>query len=797
MAIEVGDIVAHLRASNDGLNRDLDKAEQSTKTWAGRVGGFLQNTLSVAFGNLLTPLFQNILTLGPSLFEGAMQAQEGVAQLDAVLKSTGGSAGVTKEQVLDLSNSIAGLSTYEDDAILEGENLLLTFTNIGSKTFPMATQAMVDMAAAMKTDVKSGAIQLGKALNDPIKGVGALSEVGVTFTDEQKKMIETLVKTGDMAGAQTIILNELNREFGGSAQAQLSTTSGKWKLFTNNLKNAGETIAGALLPIGSMLLDNVLTPMLPAIEGIAGGFSDFVGKLLGSKGIGSALVIVRDALTSVLGPEAGGAITSVLAKIVLGIQNARDVFVEVGGAVQEFFASIVTGEDPVGDIANLFYSVAESLGLNGEGIFGAITALRPLVDGLMPVFNAFGRVIEQVFQGDIVGALQTFAESLYFSFDGEEGAGNIVTKVLGDIMYVAADFVNWLQTEGPNIASFVQSTVSYIATQVLPLIVDFVTNTLLPTLNQMEQWFWDNLPAIQATAQQVFQGIQSVITTVVTTIVPFVVSMFQQIVDWFKTNWPLIQQTFETVVNAIKTFWDANGATIMKTISDTITIAWETIKLVVTTAIDLIGGVLRTAMQIINGDWSGAWETIKTTVSDIWANVQAWWDGVGPIFEAAFKKSADALQTAWSSVWAAISGTASGVWTSITDSVKSGINSIIDELNKLIKSYNDVAVQFKMPSMALIPRLAKGTENWPGGPAIVGDEGPEALWLPKGTAVTPAAQTATMRNAGGMTISIGNISVVTPNGDIEAVKNAVKDAIAAGGNQIVETLRARGAVGMA
>ena len=55
---------------------------------------------------------------------------------------------------------------------------------------------------------------LGKALNDPVKGITALSKVVVTFTEDQKKMIKTMVETGDAAGAETVILDDLAKEFG-------------------------------------------------------------------------------------------------------------------------------------------------------------------------------------------------------------------------------------------------------------------------------------------------------------------------------------------------------------------------------------------------------------------------------------------------------------------------------------------------------------------------------------------------------------------------------------------------------
>ena len=109
------------------------------------------------------------------------ESQAVAAQLDAVLKSTAGAAGVTRDQVLGLGASLQQTSKFGDEAIVTGENLLLTFTSIGKDVFPQATQTMVDMSQALGQDLKSSAIQLGKALNDPIQGVTALRRVGVSF----------------------------------------------------------------------------------------------------------------------------------------------------------------------------------------------------------------------------------------------------------------------------------------------------------------------------------------------------------------------------------------------------------------------------------------------------------------------------------------------------------------------------------------------------------------------------------------------------------------------------------------
>jgi hypothetical protein len=115
------------------------------------------------------------------------------AQTDAVIKSTGGSANVTAKQIDQLASSMMKKTGIDDETIQSGENMLLTFTNIrnevgkGNDVFNQSTSILADMSTALGTDMSKSAIQLGKALNDPIKGISALRRVGVSFTDAQKE----------------------------------------------------------------------------------------------------------------------------------------------------------------------------------------------------------------------------------------------------------------------------------------------------------------------------------------------------------------------------------------------------------------------------------------------------------------------------------------------------------------------------------------------------------------------------------------------------------------------------------
>lgn len=198
--------------------------------------------------------------IGKSALESLGRIERIGAQTDAVIRSTGGAAGVTRKQIDDLAGSLEAMSSVEAEAITEGQNLLLTFTKVqnkagaGNDVFDQATKAMLDMSVAMGKDMPSTAQLVGKALNDPIAGLTALSRAGVQFTDDQKNMIRGMVESGDVMGAQKIILGELNTQFGGSAEALGNTLTGRIERLKHQFGTLTESIAAKLLPVAEKLI---------------------------------------------------------------------------------------------------------------------------------------------------------------------------------------------------------------------------------------------------------------------------------------------------------------------------------------------------------------------------------------------------------------------------------------------------------------------------------------------------------------------------------------------------------------
>lgn len=184
------------------------------------------------------------------------------AQTNAALKSTGNTAAGTVADIRKRSKALEGLTTVDDKVIQNAQNLLLTFPQIGEKAFEPTLQSALDLNAALGGDDESlqqVLIQVAKAVNDPITGLTALRRSGVSFTDQQREQIKTMMEAGDVAGAQAIVLQELNNQFGGSAAAQAETYGGKIRRLKDAVEGAQMALATAFLPVIEKVSDKIET----------------------------------------------------------------------------------------------------------------------------------------------------------------------------------------------------------------------------------------------------------------------------------------------------------------------------------------------------------------------------------------------------------------------------------------------------------------------------------------------------------------------------------------------------------
>jgi hypothetical protein len=273
-----------------------------------------------------------------------------IAQVEQGLETTGNQVGKTSKQLQDMASELQNNSLFGDEEILQGATAqLLTFTNIANKEFDRTQQAVLDLSTRMGTDLKSSSIQLGKALNDPVANLSALSRSGIQFSVDQKKMINSLVRTNRLADAQTIILDELEKQYGGSAKAAAEAGTGAFKQLSNSLGDVlegfGKIISEAIIPFAKRIKG-----MAQTVDGFSSGtkktivvvaaFAAALGPLLIITGtlvrnIGTLIPLVKT-LSVVIAANPIGAFAAVLAAVAATALIANSRFTELTDAQKEF-----------------------------------------------------------------------------------------------------------------------------------------------------------------------------------------------------------------------------------------------------------------------------------------------------------------------------------------------------------------------------------------------------------------------------------------------------------------------------
>lgn len=320
MAIQLGSAYGKVNIDSSGVQSGVNSAIGSLDTLgqaAKKIGGDMQKIGAAMTLGLTVP----IVAFFKSSVTSANEAQNAMAEVNAVLKSTGGIAGMTAEDVEKLASDFQKLTKFSDEQILSGESMLLTFTKISKDVFPQATEAMLNMAEKFGS-VENASVQLGKALNDPIAGVSALRRVGVMLTDQQEEQIKKFMAVNDIASAQKVILQELEVEFGGLAKAAGATDEGKFVRFMNTLDDVKELIGSDLKKI-----------IMPFIESMTALMQSFLDMPEPARQAIIKIVIALGGLAALSGPLIFliGTFVSFIGSIMSTISFLGSMGITVGG----------------------------------------------------------------------------------------------------------------------------------------------------------------------------------------------------------------------------------------------------------------------------------------------------------------------------------------------------------------------------------------------------------------------------------------------------------------------------------
>ncbi len=372
------DLTADASKLDPGLNEGKGKvtgALDGLKSVFGDAAGTMMGQLSAG---ALRDLGQGIISVGKDITGAALDAEQAQSQLNAVLESTGGAAGISADQINELANAYSALTMFDDEAIVGAESVLLTFTQIGEDVFPTAVESILDVSQALGQDLQSSTIQIGKALNDPIAGISALSRVGVSFTEDQKEMIKSLVESGDVMGAQKIILAELQKEFGGSAEAAGQAMAGQLAILNNEFENVKEEAGTAFIPVLKDLV-GVAKELMPYLQQAVRWFSGLPTP-------------VKTGVVALLG------LVAVLAPLIGGISSIISIATIVGPALASIGAALL----PILPAILAVAAAAALLYLGWKTNFGG---MRDVINGFVSIFKSLWQALLAFLRGDTDAAL--------------------------------------------------------------------------------------------------------------------------------------------------------------------------------------------------------------------------------------------------------------------------------------------------------------------------------------------------------------------------------------------------------
>ena len=401
-------LLVKIGVQTKGLNSDLRKAKGTFRRNFGEIQSLVSNVGRTMTASLTAPL--GIMAV--QSVRAFNTQQKAIAQVEAGLKSTAGQVGYTSKQLQQMASDLQNKTLFGDEEILANATAqLLTFTNISGEQFSRVQGAALDLATRLDGDLKSASIQLGKALNDPIANLSALSRSGIQFSDDQKAVIKTMAETGRLAEAQTLILDELEKQYGGSAEAAAQAGTGGLKQFQNSLGDLQEQF-------GAIIFE-VMTPLIKQASKVVSAFQSLslttkkniliVAGLLGAAGpIAMAVAALMPIMGALVGPV-GLVAAAVGALAYLIIDN----FSVIEPAIVSVVNAVITFQNKTKALGLIFNVVKSTIMAVVRSIETAFLNTIDLIGGL-------GRAAVAVFEGDFSKAADIMGDT--FTEMGERSA---------------------------------------------------------------------------------------------------------------------------------------------------------------------------------------------------------------------------------------------------------------------------------------------------------------------------------------------------------------------------------------
>ena len=257
------------KPANDNLkllNSGVEEAKGVIEGFAEEAGAAGRVLMAIGPAGLIAGAAIGVLAVGmKECVEEAEKFNTEQRKLDAVLQATSLSAGRTKEQLTEMAEGYAHTTLFTSEQVQQSEAILLTYKRIQGDVFDQALQQTMNISALFGNDLTSASRAVGRALEDPVNGMTALTRAGVSLDPVMKANIKNLAETGQLAEAQKLLLDQLAKSVGGQAQAQDQGVTGA-------MHNLSESVKEVKIAFGENIEESGL--LESAINRLAKGFQN-------------------------------------------------------------------------------------------------------------------------------------------------------------------------------------------------------------------------------------------------------------------------------------------------------------------------------------------------------------------------------------------------------------------------------------------------------------------------------------------------------------------------------------------
>ena len=540
------------------------------------------------------------------------------------------------------------------------------------------------------------ASQAGTSLRQILLGLQGGVELATKSTDSW--VIEVENADGSMRNLNDVVV-DLREAFADMTDAQKASNA--------------EAIAGKVGMSGLLAIVNAsegdfnkLTEAINNSNGVAKNMAETMQDNLNGK-----LTQLKSALEGVA-ISFGEVLIPMLMKVIESITNVVQKFANLDEGTRKLILTIGAIAASIGPlllVIGKLFTTGSKIASWGKGVAAAMK-------GVMAGTKGIGAVMTAVF-----------------------GPGGIILLVIAGIAALVAGFM-YLWNTNEDFKNFFINTWN--------AIVEFMTPILEYLKTVIVQCWVDITTMLQPYIEAIKTFIVEAWNFILTTIVPILNNIWSAIITAWQYVWGTLQPILSQLKETISAAWDFILSVISKVI--------DNIATKVTLGFEIVKGIFSTATTIIKSIWDNFGDIIVAKIKNVWDTVAGVFRGASQVLQGIFQTLTGLLTGNWSQCWEGIKNIVSGIWTSITSFVKGGVNSIISAINVFIRGINKIKVPDWVPgvgglgfSISEIPMLAKGTDYFQGGLAIVGDQGPELVSMPRGAQVTPNRETENILSNGG------------------------------------------------